>query len=114
MVEALWSHFIFVGAQQWQKIIYQGHNNVKYLERQKNCKVQIKWSTSKSFFCGGTTNGKKYLVSAQQSLKLFSEVHEWQRDNLVGYNNALIIEKIQWENHFSEATERQIILVMWQ
>jgi hypothetical protein len=66
------------------------------------------------FFRGGTTNGKKYLVSAQQCLKVFSEVHEWQRNNLVGYNNALIIEKIQWENYFSEATERLIILVTWQ
>jgi hypothetical protein len=38
------------------------------------------------FFRGGTTNGKKYLVSAQQCLKVFSEgiVHEWQHNNLVG------------------------------
>ena len=38
--------------------------------------ILIKWSTSKFFLCGGTTNGKKKLVSAQQCLKVFSEVHE--------------------------------------
>jgi hypothetical protein len=33
-------------------------------------------------------------------------------NNLVGYTNVQIVVKIQWENHFSGATEWQIILVM--
>ena len=57
MVGGHFKFFLFsVGAQEWRKKLV-GAKNVKYLGRHTNCKVLIKWGTSKYFFSWGHNNG---------------------------------------------------------